>query len=88
MLCAMNKPKQPATLPLDYATELSMEIHLMRGECCAAAEGILAEDRLDAVGLEECAQLDDALGKAQRILHATIQRITEARMRRKKKASP
>ncbi len=78
----MKLPEEPVTLPLDYASELAMEIHLMRGECSDAARELMDENPRDEVGLEECAILDEALARAQRVLQgavATVKRLRAAR---------
>jgi len=82
MLCHMNSPETPAALPLEYATELAMELHLLRGECSDAAQGMAEESPVDEVGLEECAVLDEALANAQRVLHAALARIKEMRSKK------
>ncbi len=79
MLCRMQSPNEPVTLPLDYATELAMELHLMRAECSDAAQAIMEESSIDEVGLEECAVLDEALVKAQAVLHSAIGAIRKLR---------
>lgn len=78
----MNSPEKPVVLPLDYATELAMEIHLMRAECSETAQELMEEERLDEIGLEECAILDDALARAQRVLQGGVIRIKQLRSSR------
>lgn len=81
----MKSPEQPATLPLDYATELAKELHLMRGECSDAAQELIREAKeapLDEIGLEECAVLDEALARAQRHLQAAVDAIRQLRAAR------
>jgi len=80
----MKSPEGPVVLPLDYATELAMEIHLLRGECSEAARGLVNEAPLDETGLQECVVLDEALAKAQQELQgavAAIKRLRAARGR-------
>ncbi len=79
MLVPMQSPNEPVTLPLDYATELAMELHLMRAECSDAAQAIMEETPIDEVGLEECAVLDEALVKAQAVLHSAVAAIKKLR---------
>jgi hypothetical protein len=78
----MNSPEEPITLPLDYATELAMELHLMRAECSDAAESLIGGDIVDYIGLEECAVLDEALARAQRVLQGAIGQIQHLRAQR------
>ncbi len=82
MLGLMKSPEQRATLPLDYATELAMELHLMRGECSDAAKELIQESPLDQIGLEECAVLDEALARAQRHLKGAVDTIRQLRAAR------
>jgi hypothetical protein len=71
----MKSPERSFGLPLDYAAELVMEIHLMRGECSEAARDLMENAPLDETALEECAVLDDALDRAYAILKAAISGI-------------
>jgi len=75
----MKSPEQHVALPLDYASELAMEMHLMRAECCDAAESLLEESPVDDVGLEECAMLDEALARAQSLLQKAVNSIKHLR---------
>jgi len=83
----MKSSEQPAGLPLDYISELSFEIHLMRSECSDAAQRLLRHKPLDELALEECAVMDDALAHAKRALDSAVVRIRHARKRRGKRAS-
>ncbi len=83
----MKLPEQPVALPLDYATELAMEIHLMRGECSDAARALVHDahdEPLDETGLQECAILDEALAKAQRLLQGAVASVRQLRAARGK----
>ncbi len=82
MLRRMKSPEQPMVLPLEYATELTMELLLMRGECCDAANALMQEQPLDEDGLEECAVLDEALARAQVLLHGAVANIRKLRASR------
>lgn len=85
MLRRMKLPEQPVTLPLDYATELAVELHLMRGECSDAARELIqeaTEGPVDEIGLEECAVLDEALARAHRHLQAALDTIRQLRAAR------
>jgi hypothetical protein len=75
----MNSPEQHVALPIDYASELAMEMHLMRAECCDAAEGLMEDHPVDEVGLEECAILDEALARAQSLLLQAVGTIKHLR---------
>ena len=55
----------------------------MRAECCAAAQLIANATPLDEAELEECACLDDALAKAQRVLKSTVAEVMISRLKRR-----
>jgi len=78
----MKSPEKPVALPLDYAAELAFEMHLMRGECGDVARELTSQSQPDELALEECAQLDDALARAQVLLHAALKRIKASRAKR------
>ncbi len=82
MLRPMKSPETPVALPLDYAAELALELHLMRSECSQVAQGLAEQDMLDEIGLEECAVLDEALARAHRLLQGTVSRIRKFRAAR------
>ncbi len=69
----MKSSEQSLALPLDYASELSFELHLMRGECSEAARKLMAHHPVDEKGLEDCAVLDDALAQAKRLLDCALE---------------
>jgi hypothetical protein len=78
----MESPEKPVILPLDYATELAMEMHMMRADCADAAKTVSEEKPLDEIGLEECAILDDALARAQMVLQGAVTCIRRLRAAR------
>lgn len=76
----MKSPDNEAlALPLDYAAELAVEMQLMRAECCDAANTLLQETRVNEVGLEECAVLEEALARAQALLRGAVESIKRMR---------
>ncbi len=58
----------------------------MRAACSRAASALMAKKTLDEDELEECARLDDALAKAQRLLRATVRNVMIARLNRRSRA--
>ena len=44
-----------------------------------AAQAVIEDSPLDEIGLEECAVLDEALVRAQRVLHSAIVTIKKLR---------
>jgi hypothetical protein len=78
---SMNSPHTPVALPVDYATEIAIEMHLMRSECIDAARALMTQTQPDEAALENCARLDDALAKAHAILQAALQRVKPTRVK-------
>ena len=81
----MKSPEHPASLPLDYVSELAFEIHLMRSECSDAARRLMRHEPLDELALEECALMDEALAAAKRRLDSAILHIKQSRKKRGKR---
>ncbi len=79
----MKSPQNPTSVLLDSAVDLMFEIYLMRGDCSAAANAVMAQGKPDEATLEDCAHLDDTLAKAYRSLQQTVRAIQAARRRRK-----
>jgi len=71
----MQMNRRALTLPLEYVSELAFEMHLMRGECGDLARQLLNQPRADERLLDECAQLEEALAEAHRVLHSVTARI-------------
>ena len=82
MLCRMKSPQTPVALPLEYASELAMELHMMRGECCAVAQDLAEQRPNDEVGLQECVLLDDALREANLLLCRALAAVRISRVKR------
>lgn len=59
----------------------------MRKECCKAATQLTCSQPFDEVELEECAQLDDALAEAHRILKSVVRDVMLGRLRRRSRRS-
>jgi hypothetical protein len=58
----------------------------MRAACCQAAQACVNRKPLDEDELEECARLDDALARAQRLLKSTVRKVMIARLSRRSRA--
>ena len=58
----------------------------MRGACSKAAGVLLKRSPINEVELEECAQLDEALARAQRILKFAVRKVMLSRLRRHSRA--
>jgi len=86
ILHGMKSSGPPVALPLDYVSELCVELHLMRGECSEAARRALRQPHIDEVALEECALIDEALAKAKRVLDAALEQVKRSRVKKKKRS--
>jgi len=87
MLCRVKLPQIPVALPLDYASELAMELHMMRAECSAVAEDLMEQRPLDEASLQECAVLDDALVQTNLLLRRAVGAIKASRAKRSQERS-
>jgi hypothetical protein len=77
----LNKSK--VILPIGRAAHVAFQIEAMRAECCAAALLLTNESPLNEAELEECAELDDALAQAQRLLKSTVADVMISRLKRR-----
>jgi len=81
----MKSFEPPVALPIDLACDISLELHLLRGECSQAAERLMLHQHPDEGALEECALLDDALAKAKGVLDCALVRISRSRNQRRRR---
>jgi hypothetical protein len=82
----VRSTKQHAGLPIGRTAKLAYEIDALRTSCSRAANALVNKDALDEAELEECAQLDDALAKAQRILKLSVRNVMLSRLARNSRA--
>ena len=82
----MTSPKQKTAALLDSAVDLLFEIHLMRGDCCVAAQSFANQSPADEEAIEECARLEESLARTYRTLQATLKNIQRSRARRSETA--
>ena len=83
----MRSPKRHHALPIGRAARLAYEIDALRSSCSKAAQTLLAKECLDEPELEECAQLDEGLAHAQRLLKATVRKVMISRLSRRSRGS-
>jgi hypothetical protein len=79
----VRSTKRNEALPIGRAARIAYEIDTLRSDCCAAAQTLLAKESFDELELEECAQLDEGLAKAQRLLKATVRNVMISRLSRR-----
>ncbi len=78
----MRSTKNHAGLPIGRTAKLAYEIDTLRAACSKEANVLVNKDSLDEAELEECAQLDDALARAQRILKLSVRNVMLSRLAR------
>lgn len=78
----MRSTKNYAGLPIGRTARIAYEIDTLRAACSKAAIGLSKQTSMDEAELEECAQLDDALAAAQRILKLSVRNVMLSRLAR------
>ena len=78
--------KRHTALPIGPTARIAFEIDAIRGGCSKAAQLILSREPGNEAELEECAILDEALARAQRLLKATVRTIMLSRLKRSSRA--
>ncbi len=61
---------------------MAYELDTLRAGCSKAAGVLLRKSAPDEDELEDCAQLDDALARAQRVLKAAVRKVMLSRLSR------
>ena len=69
-----------AALPIGRTARIAYELDAMRADCCKSAQAVTQKTPLDEAELEECARLDDALAKAQRLLKGAVRDVMMSRL--------
>jgi class 3 adenylate cyclase len=82
-LRGVRDTKSKAVLPIGRTAQIAFQMEALRADCCAAARILADEKTLNEAELEECAQLDDALAAAQRLLKSTVADVMIARLKRR-----
>jgi hypothetical protein len=62
------------------------ELDALRAACSKAADTMVKRRPVDEEELEECAQLDDALAEAQRVLKSAVRNVMLSRLSRNSQA--
>ena len=80
------RAKDKPVLPIGRTARLASQLEALRSECCLAAQLLTETEDFNEAELEECAQLDEAIAAAQRLLKSTVARIILSRLRRRSRA--
>ena len=78
----MRSTKHHAALPIGRTARIAYELDILRAGCSNAASLVLSKTTVDEEELEECARLDDAVARAQRILKTAVRDIMLTRLTR------
>lgn len=78
--------KSNAALPIGRMARIAYELDSLRAACSKAAAVLVEKTPPDEAELEECAQLDDAVARAQRILKAAVRDVMLSRLSRNSRA--
>ena len=79
----MKSTKRSPALPIGRTARLAFEISATRAGCCKAAQVLLSHSPVDAAELEECARLEEALERAERLLKHSVRSIMLGRLDRR-----
>ena len=82
----MRSTKSHAALPIGRTAKLAYELDSLRAACSKAAGVLVRNNNSDEAELEECARLDDAVARAQRILKAAVRDVMLSRLSRNSRA--
>jgi hypothetical protein len=85
-LCRVRSTKSHAALPIGRIAKVAYELDTLRAACSKAANNLVNKTPPDETELEDCAQLDDALAKAQRILKFSVRNVMLSRLARNSRA--
>lgn len=78
----VRSTKNHAALPIGRTARLAYELDTLRAGCSKAAATILSKPAVDEAELEDCAQLDEALAMAQRVLKSAVRTVMLSRLSR------
>lgn len=82
----VRSTKNHAALPIGRTARVAYELDVLRAACSRAANTMVHKRSLDETELEECAQLDDALAEAQRVLKYAVRNVMLSRLNRNSRA--
>jgi len=81
-VAGVRSTKVHAAIPIGRTAKIAYELDALRAGCSRAADVLVNQSAVDEAELEECAQLDDALAHAQRVLKFTVRNIMLSRLSR------
>ena len=82
----VQQTQRHVKLPIGRTARIVFELDAIRGDCAKAAAELLGQAEMSQSEFEECAQLDEAVAQAHRLLKAHLRRIMLARIKRHSEA--
>ena len=82
----VRSTKSHTSLPIGRTARVAYELDSLRAACSKAAHILVNKASVNETELEECAQLDDALAQAQRVLKAAVRNVMLSRLSRNSRA--
>jgi hypothetical protein len=82
----VRSTKSHAALPIGRTARIAYELDTLRAACSKSAGSLINRTAPNEAELEECAQLDDAIAHAQRILKAAVRDVMLSRLSRNSRA--
>jgi hypothetical protein len=77
------KPSHRYTdLPVRRVVHVAYQLDTARAVCSKVARRLLSQEPVKEQELEECARLDEVLGRVHKLLRATVRSIMLARLKR------
>ena len=83
----MRSTKNHAALPIGRTAKIAYELDSLRAGCSRAAAVLVSKSNFDEGELDECAQLDEALAQAQRVLKSAVRNVMLSRLSRNSRAT-
>lgn len=78
----VRSTKTQVSLPIGRVARVAYELDALRARCSQTGSVVLSKPNLDEAELEDCANLDDALAEAQRVLKAAVRKVMLSRLSR------
>ena len=85
-LSTVRSTKSHTSLPIGRTARIAYELDSLRAACSKAAGVLLKKEPVAETELDECAQLDDAIAKAQRVLKCAVRNVMLSRLSRNSRA--
>ena len=78
----MKPSRRQTELPVRSAVRIAYQLDVARAACSKAARRLLGSEPVNEQELEDCARLDEAIARVQKLLRATVRSIMLSRLKR------